>query len=171
MEATGQGMQLDLGHWLLRLIAYIIDAIIIGIIVAILWFILFVPFLFVGAFAGFFAVWGVALLFPLLLGVLMLFYFLYAEVNWGGTFGKRIMGLQVQTIKGDKVTYSQSFIRNISKIYWLFLLLDWLIGIATAGDRRQKYTDRVAGTVVVQAHAPATASLAQPPKENEKTES
>jgi uncharacterized RDD family membrane protein YckC len=160
--ATNSSSQIDLGHWLLRLIAYIIDAIIIGIIVAILWFILFVPFIFVGAFAGFFAAWGVALLFPFLLGVLMVFYFFYAEVNWGGTFGKRIMGLRVQTVNGGKISYSQSFIRNISKIHPLFLLLDWLIGVATPGDKRQKYSDRLAGTVVVQA-GQAFASIAPPP--------
>ena len=156
-------MQFDLGHWLLRLIAYIIDGIIIGIIVAILWLVLFVPFLLVGTLAGFFAVWGLILVAPFLLGLLMVVYFLYAEVNWGGTFGKRIVGLRVQTVNGGKINYSQSFIRNISKIHPLFLLLDWLIGIATPGDRRQKYTDRIAGVTVVQVNQ-AFASVAPPPQ-------
>jgi len=152
-----------MGHWLLRLIAYIIDGIIIGIIVGILWFALFIPFIIVGALAGFFAVWGLILVFPLLLGLLMVFYFLYAEVNWGGTFGKRIVGLRVQTVNGGKINYSQSFIRNISKIHPLFLLLDWLIGIATPGDRRQKYTDRIAGVIVVQVNQPF-AAVTPPPQ-------
>jgi uncharacterized RDD family membrane protein YckC len=150
MGATGQSTQLDLGHWFLRLIAYIIDAVIFAVVVGILWLILFVPFLIAGALGGFFAVWGWVFLFPFLLGLLMVIYFLYTEVNWGGTIGKRILGLRVQTVNGGRINYSQSFIRNISKIHPLFLLLDWLIGIATAGDRRQKYTDRIAGTVVIQ---------------------
>jgi uncharacterized RDD family membrane protein YckC len=150
MEATGQNTQFDLGHWFLRLIALIIDAIILGIIAAILFFLLFIPFLFVGSFAGFFAAWGWALGFPLVVGVLMVLYFLYADVNWGGTFGKRIVGLRVQSVKGGKINYNQAFIRNISKIYWIFMFLDWIIGIATPGDKRQKYTDRIAGTIVVQ---------------------
>ena len=91
----------------------------------------------------------------------MVLYFLYAEVAWGGTLGKRIMGLRVQTVNGGKINYSQSFIRNISKIFWVFLLLDWLIGIATPGDRRQKYSDRMAGTVVVQVNQ-AFASVVPP---------
>ena len=162
MEATGQSMQLDLGHWLLRLIAWIIDSIILGIIAFILVLFLLAPLLFVGAFAGFYAAWGYVLIVPFALGLLSVLYFLFAEVNWGGTLGKRILGLRVQTVKGGKITYSQSFIRNISKIFWVFLLLDWLIGIATPGDRRQKYSDRMAGTVVVQLNQPF-ASVTPPP--------
>src|SRR3989337_1175587 len=161
MEATGQSMQIDLGHWLLRLIAYIVDWIIIGIIVGILWLIFFLPFLFVGAVAGFFTAWGWWIVYPFIVGLLMVLYVLYAEVNWGGTLGKRILGLRVQTVSGGKITYSQSFIRNLSKIHPLLLLLDWLIGIATAGDKRQKYTDRMAGTVIVQVNQ-AFASVAPP---------
>ena len=153
-------MQIDLGHWLLRLIAYIIDGVIIAIIVGILWVILFLPFLLVGAF---FASWGWTLVFPFVVGLLMVLYFLYAEVNWGGTLGKQILGLRVQTVKGGKITYGQSFIRNISKIHPLLLLLDWLIGIVTPGDKRQKYSDRMAGTVVVQA-SQAFASITPPPQ-------
>jgi len=162
MEATGQSIQFDLGHWLLRVIAWIIDSIILGVIVFILVLVLLAPFLFVGALAGFYAAWGYILIVPLVVGLLSVLYFLYAEVNWGGTLGKRIVGLRVQTVKGGKITYSQSFIRNISKIFWLFLLLDWLIGIATPGDRRQKYSDRMAGTVVVQG-SQAFASITPPP--------
>ena len=153
-------MQIDLGHWLLRLIAYIIDGVIIAIIVGILWVILFLPFLLVGAF---FASWGWTLVFPFVVGLLMVLYFLYAEVNWGGTLGKRILGLRVQTVKGGRITYGQSLIRNISKIHPLLLLLDWLIGIVTPGDKRQKYSDRMAGTVVVQA-SQAFASITPPPQ-------
>jgi uncharacterized RDD family membrane protein YckC len=163
MEATGQSMQIDLGHWLLRLIAYVIDAIIISVIAVILWVVLILPFLFMGIVVGDFFGWAWIGAFPFLVGILLVLYVFYAEVNWGGTLGKRILGLRVQTVSGGRITYSQSFIRNISKIHPLFLLLDWLIGIATPGDRRQKYTDRIAGVTVVQANAPATASLAQPP--------
>ncbi len=163
MEATGQSMQIDLGHWLLRLIAYIIDWVIIAVIVGILFFIFLVPFVFVGAIAGFAAgSWAWVGVFPFIVGLLMVLYVLYAEVNWGGTLGKRVLGLRVQTVKGGRITYSQSFIRNISKIHPLFLLLDWLIGIATPGDRRQKYTDRIAGVTVVQT-SQAFASVAPPP--------
>jgi len=42
-----------------------------------------------------------------------------------------------------------AFIRNISKIYWIIVLIDTVIGLATPGDPHQKVTDRIAGTTVV----------------------
>jgi uncharacterized RDD family membrane protein YckC len=65
------------------------------------------------------------------------------------------MGLEVQLVKGGRISLDKSFIRNISKIFPLFLFLDWLIAVVTAGtDRRQKYSDRIAGTTVVQVSQP-----------------
>ena len=151
-----------MGHWLLRLIAWIIDSIILGIVAFILVLFLLVPFVFVGAFAGFYTAWAYVLVVPLALGILSVLYFLVLETSWGGTVGKRILGLRVQTVNGGKVSFGQSFIRNISKIFTLFLLLDWLIGVATPGDKRQKYSDRMAGTVVVQG-GQAFASVVPPP--------
>ena len=94
----------------------------------------------------------------------MVLYAFVLDVSWGGTLGKRVLGLRVQTVNGGRITYNQSFIRNISKIYWLLVLLDWLIGIATPGDRRQKYTDRIAGVTVVQVSQAFTA-VSPPPSQ------
>jgi uncharacterized RDD family membrane protein YckC len=143
--------QIDLGHWVLRVIALIIDSIIIGVITWILATLIVIPLVLTGAFYTFWLGYGYTLLFPLFLGILEVLYFVILEVAWGGTVGKRLMGLTVQMTNGNKVTFDKSFIRNISKIYWLLLLLDWVIALVTAGpDRRQKYSDRIAGTTVVQ---------------------
>jgi uncharacterized RDD family membrane protein YckC len=143
----GDIQQIDIGHWVLRLIALVIDGIIISIVASILWSLVFVSMLITGALFGY----SYPLLFPLIVGVLMVLYFAFFEVTWGASLGKRLLGLQVQTVKGGKVSFDKSIIRNISKIYWILLLLDWIIAVATPGDdRRQKYTDRIAGTTVVQ---------------------
>jgi uncharacterized RDD family membrane protein YckC len=141
--------QPDWNHWILRLIALVIDSVIMGIIVWILMSFVLVSLLFSGAF---WLGWGYPLVFPLVLGILEVLYFVVMELAFGGaTFGKKILGLQVQMTDGARITFDKSLIRNISKIYWLLLLLDWLIGIVTPGaDRKQKYTDRIAGTTVVQ---------------------
>ena len=157
---TTDSGQLDLTHWIYRLIAYIIDSIIIGIPAAIIYFFVIIA---VVTNALFFAAWGSWLVFPFLLGILQLFYFMILDTAWGGTIGKRILGLQVQTVNGSKVPFDKSFIRNITKIYGLFLFLDWLVAVITPGaDRRQKYTDRIAGTTVVQVRQ-AFQSTAPPP--------
>jgi len=161
---TGSSPQFDLGHWILRLIALIIDGIIFVIISWILSFLFFVPLLFTGALVGFWASWGYLLVLPFVAGILWVLYSVILEISWGATIGKKLIGLQVQTVSGSRVTIDKAFIRNISKIFWLFLILDWLIGVATPGaDRRQKYSDRIAGTTVVQLSAPL-ASLTQTPQ-------
>jgi len=146
-ESSGQ---LDLMHWLIRLIAYIIDAIIVGIVATILAFIVGVIF------------FG---LFFLAFGILSILYFIVLDVYWGATIGKRIMGLQVQLVKGGRIPFDKSFIRNISKIFILFLFLDWLIAVVTPGaDRRQKWTDRYAGTTVAQiGKSPIGSTAPSPP--------
>jgi len=157
--STGSSSQLDLNHWLLRLVAFIIDSIIIGIVASIIYF--FVILLVVSG--GLWLVWGPLLVLGFLLGVLELLYFMFMDTTYGATLGKRIMGLHVQMVDGSKVTFEKAFIRNISKIFWLFLLLDWILGVATPGhDQRQKYTDRIAGTTVVSLRQ-AFSSVAAPP--------
>ena len=157
--STGTSSQLDLNHWLLRLVAFIIDSIIIGIIAFIIYFFITLSILS----GGLWFLWGPFLVLGLLLGLLELLYFMFMDASYGGTLGKRIMGLQVQMVDGSKVTFEKAFVRNISKIFWLFLLLDWILGAAFPGrDQRQKYTDRIAGTTVV-AVRQAFASATTPP--------
>jgi uncharacterized RDD family membrane protein YckC len=161
--ATGSSSEFDVNHWLYRFIAIIIDYIIIGIPVYLIWSFVFLALFWSGAWwlLGF----GTWLLFPFLWGIIEVLYFVILDVWWGATIGKRVLGLQVQMVSGGKVQFDKAFIRNISKIYPLFLLLDWIIGIATPGpDRRQKFTDRMAGTTVVSLRQPfATATPPPPP--------
>lgn len=153
--------QIDWGHWIIRLIALIIDSIIVGIPTAIIWFALtFSAVFFESAFLIFYGAW---LILPLILGILSLLYFMILDAYWGATIGKRLLGLKVQMTNGARVPFDKAFIRNISKIYWFFLLLDWLIGIATPGDKRQKYTDRIAGTLVIQTRQAFQATAEYPP--------
>lgn len=135
--------QVDFNHWLLRFIALLIDCIPLSIIAYIIFWFAIVP-------TSVTAASGLILIFPFLLGILALLYFIIMEVTMGATVGKKILGLEVQMTNGSKVTYEKSFIRNISKLYPLFLILDWLVAIVTPGpDPHQKYTDRIAGTTVV----------------------
>lgn len=164
---TGSTQQIDVGHWILRLIAIIIDSIILGIVAWILSTFVLVSLLFSGAAYSVWLGYGNILILPLILGILEVLYFVILEVAWGGTIGKRLLGLKVQMTNGSKITLDKAFIRNISKIYWLLLLLDWIIAFVTPGDdRRQKYTDRIAGTTVVQVSQAFIAS--SPPSDTSK---
>jgi len=152
--STQSGSQFDINHWILRLIAFIIDSIIIAIPTYIIYFaiILSVPLS-----------WGFYLLLPFLLGILEVIYFVLMEIYSGATIGKKVLGLEVQTVDGSKITSDKALIRDISKIFWLLLLIDWILGVAIPGrDQRQKYTDRIAGTTVVSTR-PAFSSITAPP--------
>ena len=85
---TGTSIQFDLGHWILRLIALIIDSIILGVIAWVLLFILLVPVLFTGAFSGLWAAWGFWLGYPFAIGILSVLYYLVLDVWWGGDTGQ-----------------------------------------------------------------------------------
>src|SRR5207247_5967209 len=77
----------------------------------------------VSAFPPWWAAWWGAWLGWALPLVLFLYFFL-AEGLYGRTLGKEIMGLRVERVDGKSMDLRSSFIRNISKIYWLLLLLD-----------------------------------------------
>ncbi len=168
MTSSNNSGQIDFTHWVIRLIAYIIDAIIIFIVTTILGII--VAVIAVAAIASGSSVLfygGIWLTFGLF-GLLSILYFIILDVVWGGTVGKRVMGLEVQLEKGGRISFGKSFIRNISKIFALFLFLDWLIAVVTAGnDKRQKLTDRWAGTTVAQIkqvfQSSAPSPMASPP--------
>jgi uncharacterized RDD family membrane protein YckC len=158
--STGTSSQLDLNHWLLRLVAFIIDSIIVGIIASIIYFFVALSILS----GGLWFLWGPFLVLGLLLGLLELLYFMFMDASYGGTLGKRLLGFQVQMVDGGKVTFEKAFIRNISKIFWLFLILDWILGAAFPGrDQRQKYTDRIAGTTVAAVRQTFISTATPPP--------
>jgi uncharacterized RDD family membrane protein YckC len=165
---SGSISELDMNHWLFRFLALLIDGIITVIPAYIIYWVISgilwpVP-AYVGWYWGGWAPWwAMWLLLPLIVGLIEVLYFTFLDTSWGATVGKRVLGLQVQMVNGSKVTFNAAFIRNISKILWFILLLDWIVGIATPGpDRRQKYTDRIAGTTVVQVKQ-AFPSAAPPP--------
>ena len=167
--ATGSSSEIDVNHWLFRVLAAVIDSIITLIPGYIIYWIISGILWPVPAYVGWWA-WGWApwwatwLLLPLIFGLIYVVYSAFLDTSWGATVGKRVLGLQVRMVNGSKVTFNAAFIRNISKIFWPFLLLDWIVGIATPGpDRRQKYTDRMAGTTVVSVKQPFASVMPPPP--------
>ncbi len=141
-------------HWIRRLVAFIIDSIIAFIGALIVAAIIAIPFIIISATTG--LPWFVFDVFvgPFFLGVISVLYFALLESWYGWTFGKKIMNLKTIKVDGQKPPLDAAFIRNISKIYWILLLLDVIIGLATPGDPHQKIMDRFAGTTVVSATAP-----------------
>ena len=134
-------------YWIRRVIAFVIDALIVDVALLIVTVILAVPlFIFSGtaAVAAIFA--GV---FSVVSGLVLVFYFSISEVVCGATLGKHFLNLRVTTTTGRTPNFGEAFIRNISKIYWLLLLLDVILGLATSKEYTQKFSDKFIGTKVV----------------------
>jgi uncharacterized RDD family membrane protein YckC len=161
------GPQVDMAnHWLLRIVAAIIDSIPWAIIGWVIWWALAfnagAPL--AAALGG--ASWAVwTFLVPIFYGIFWVIYGAVLEASASGaTLGKRIMGLQVQMLNGGRPNFKKTFVRNISKILWIVFLIDILIGVATPGpDPRQRYFDRLAGTTVVQVKQVLAPSTHPPP--------
>jgi uncharacterized RDD family membrane protein YckC len=136
-------------YWVKRLIALIIDYVIIGIAVWVIGLLVSIPAFVIRAFTGIPSITPLDSIFSFIpFGILAFFYFSISEVSMGETLGKYLLHLKVARVNGGRVTISQVFIRNISKIYWLLLLLDVVVGLAVEADYKQKFSDKFAGTIV-----------------------
>jgi uncharacterized RDD family membrane protein YckC/ribosomal protein S27AE len=120
-------------HWIRRVIAVIVDAIIV-------WLVAIVVAIPLALTLDIFR-------FPLLFGVLFVVYSAVLETGLGATLGKKLLSLQVVGV-GAPLDLAKGFIRNLSKIHILLLVIDWLVGLATQGDPRQRYLDRLSATTV-----------------------
>jgi len=136
-------------HWAKRVIAYIIDVVVVSVAVYFLVLVVALPALpaiFSGQVFPFVWLWGFWLggIAPLI----VLAYFVLAEASFERTIGKELMGLRAARLDGKRVDLRSSFVRNISKIAFILLVVDVAVGLGTDGDGRQKYSDRHIGTIV-----------------------
>ena len=135
-------------YWLNRLLALIVDGLIV-----------FIPLLIITVIVAVFVAIGGFTPFGIVVGgvVSILWYFIFIlynmvmETTYGASFGKRAFHLKVVSKSGANPNLGEAFVRNVSKIYWLLLLLDVIIGLAVSKNYQQKYTDKLMGTAVVPA--------------------
>jgi len=134
-------------YWFQRLIAFIIDYVIVFVVWWILASFAFTFFLFGGL--GVYALFVGG--FTFLEGFILVLYFTVLEGVRGASIGKGFFKLKVVNKNGSKPTFVEAFIRNITKIFWLLLLLDVIGGLLLTKGVQQKYSDQFANTKVVSA--------------------
>jgi uncharacterized RDD family membrane protein YckC len=134
-EFAASGRLADTGR---RVVAYIIDVIIVGVIVGVIGVTL--------------EAIGLGNVFSSLVATVLGFgYFIYMEGTTGQTFGKRVMNIRVVTETGADITMAQSAVRNILRIVdtFFFGLIGLILIIFT--QKRQRIGDMVAKTIVIEA--------------------
>jgi uncharacterized RDD family membrane protein YckC len=148
-------------HWFRRFLAALID----GIIMLIIWLVITIIIAIASIFIPF-----MQLSYPFFAGLLWIAYSTVLEGSSGATIGKQVLNMRVVSFEGP-MGYRQAIIRNITKIYWPITLLDWIVGLVTEGDPRQRYSDRIANTTVIRtdiqevfagAYQPPTGPVPQP---------
>ena len=133
-------------YWIWRAVAILVDWVAVYIVLGVLTVIVAFPSFLVGGGVLFASVFGEL---ALLWGVMFVLYFSVAEAKWGESLGKHIFSLRVKSKSESNPTFGEAFVRNNSKIYWLLLLLDVIVGLATSKGYEQKYSDHLMGTTVV----------------------
>src|SRR5439155_22391405 len=132
---------------------FIIDGVIVTFVLAIIEIAVSISFIIglsfpstsLGAFPAWWNAWW-GLSFGGLIPIVVFLYFFLAEGLYGKTLGKEMMGLRVQRVDGKPMDMRTSLIRNISKIYWVLLLIDVAVGLGTHGAVSQQWSDRYGGT-------------------------
>ncbi len=123
-------------HWIKRIIAILVDSLLVGIVTTILGYLINV--------GGIFSL----LNFPFVMGLIYVLYFTTTELVYGYTLGKKIVNLKVVSTDNKKLNFERVFIRNISKIHFIFLILDTIGGFFYSKDPHQKYIDQIFHTTV-----------------------
>ena len=111
-----------------RIYAYVIDFFIIS---AFMWIIAFLLSLIINP-IDIVSFYGAL---PYLLPIVQLVYFIFLEKSKGATVGKALMFLEVRSRNGANINWAQAIVRNLTKIYWIPIIFDWLIGRVMNTDR------------------------------------
>ncbi len=151
------------GFWP-RLVAYIIDNIVLGVTIGLLvlpmlllMVLLNVPFsnskdyTWMGShspavLAVFF---GVALITVLSAAIVAIGYYIVLEGHFGYTIGKYFLGLRVLKTDGTRIGYKEAFLRNLSKYINNLIIIDALIMLIFFNKEKQRGFDKIANTMVV----------------------
>ncbi|OED30655.1 RDD family protein [Methanosphaera sp. WGK6] len=126
-------------HFILRAEALIIDMIIVTLFTALINNILYILLSLIGnsiLLAGYAYV---------VLIIVTMAYFTFFEAKTNKTIGKRITHLYVSDVEGY-MTYKKAFIRNLTKLFWIPLIIDILIGKIL--NYPSRLFDKIAGTDV-----------------------
>lgn len=125
-------------HWGKRLVAMFID-------VAIIWGPIYIFMAIIGWMIGF--AWFMG---AVVIGFVWFLYSAFLEYANGATIGKMIMGLKVVPTEGRLELYN-TMMRNLVKVFALFLVVDFVLSlISETTDARQRFTDRMAKTTVIE---------------------
>ena len=126
--------------WGRRFVALIVDIIILTLFMYIITAVIFLLFAGIGIFS-------VLNYWIFMAAIIIIVYFTFMEGKTNSTLGKNLLKLQVMTFNGN-MGYKKAFIRSLSKILYIPLIVDVLLGFIF-GDSNDRILDKVSDTYVV----------------------
>ncbi|KZX13011.1 RDD family protein [Methanobrevibacter oralis] len=112
-----------------RVIAYVADFFVVS---AIMWIVSYLMYLIINPYETY----KVYSYFIYVVPFLVFFYFVILEKFKGSTVGKALMYIQVRSKNGAKISWAQAIVRNLTKLFWIPILFDLVLGfIFTREDR------------------------------------
>ena len=146
-QKTPSQRVLDLAGWGERIIAYIIDAVIVGIVAGLIKAMIIIPSFF----------WAGMMGYPQMrwmpwmdLGpdnLLFFIYFLWMDLSYGQSVGKMVMKIRVTNLDGGRMNLTQAAIEVFGKAF--LLPLDVIVGWLFLGEKSQRLFTFLAQTIVV----------------------
>ena len=118
-----------------RLLAWLIDGIIIGFVVSAL------------AFPGRFFPFHAPFLNLSLNSIALFLYWTYTEGTTGQSIGKKVMKIKVTDLNGEPIDISKSMYQALGKAF--LLPLDVIIGLIAYGEKEQRLFNHLSDTIVV----------------------
>ncbi len=126
-------------HFILRTEALIIDAIIVTLFTALINNLLYILFTLLNL-PSLLSIYSYVILI-----VVTMAYFTIFEAKTNKTIGKKMLHLYVSDVEGY-MSYKKAFIRNLTKLYWIPLIFDIIIGKIL--NYPSRLFDKLAGTDV-----------------------
>ena len=88
------------------------------------------------------------IIFSLLQGPVWFLYSSIFDMVNGKSVGKYIFKIKAVAFIGN-LRWAQAILRNLTKLNFLIVLADAVVGLSTEGDPRQRYTERFIDTLVI----------------------
>jgi uncharacterized RDD family membrane protein YckC len=142
---TSSTRVIDLAGWGDRIIAYLIDIILVGIILGIVKALIYIPSFFIGNWVG-----GVPRFIPWSdFGLDNLFWFVYftfMDLQYGQSIGKMVMKVKTTNLDGGPVDLGQAAIGAFGKAF--LLPIDVILGWIFTNEKNQRIFTYLAKTIV-----------------------
>jgi uncharacterized RDD family membrane protein YckC len=120
-----------------RILAWLMDGILIGLVVSII------------AFPGIFFPFHTPFMNLSLNSIALFLYWTYTEGTTGQSIGKKLMNIKVTDLDGESIDISKSMYQAFGKAF--LLPLDVIIGLIAYSDEEQRLFNHLSDTIVVKA--------------------